>query len=153
MHCKLTRGKLLLLPGGQVLGQAQPHTKVKEVLVWRRKGQSWQSLKGVERFAQYPKGIQSFTNIRALAAGYPVYSASDADYAFEIGAESLVSGDVDIEYFLVESGNVAALQDVIKETTHSWDIPHESLTFRRAELFTNLSPWFAIVLFAKEANS
>ncbi len=152
MHCKLTRGKLLLYPGGQVLGKAQPHTRAKEVFLWQRQGQPWQSLKGVEIFGQYPKGVQSFTSARALAAGYPVCFHRDADYVFEIGAESLLSDMVAIEYFLVEPGNVAALEDAIRESSGGWHNPHESLALERAELFTNLSPWFAIVLFAKEVN-
>jgi len=153
MHCKVTRGKLSLHPGGQILGETQPHTKAKEVLLWQRQGQPWESLKGVEKFALYPKGVQSFVNVRALVAGYPVYCHTDADYMFKIDAESFLSGELDIEYFLVEPGNVASLEDAIKETADSWHNPHESLTLERAELFiTNFGPWFAIVLFAKRTN-
>lgn len=142
----------MLHPGGHILGKAQPHTKAKEVLLWQRQGQPWQSLEGVEKFALYPRGVVSFTNVRALAAGYPVYSYRDADYVFEIGVERLPSGEAGIEYFLVEPGNIATLERAIRESTGSWHIPRETLTLERAELFTDLSPWFAIVLFAKEAN-
>jgi hypothetical protein len=153
MHCKLTRGKLFLYPGGQVLGQAQPHTNAKGVLLWQRKGQPWQSLKGVEKFGQYSKGVQSFTSIRALATGYPVYCDMDTDYVFEIDAESLLPDMIAIEYYLVEPGNIAALEGAIKEPTDSWHIPHELLILERAQLFTTLSPWCAIVLVAKETNN
>jgi len=152
MHCKLTRGKLVLHPEGQILGEAQPHTKAKEVILWQRQGQPWQSLKGVERFAQHPRGVVNCMNISALAAGYPVYSHRDADYVFEIGTESLPSSDADIEYFLVEPGNVAALEDAIRESACSWQRPRGSLTLERAGQLANLSPWFAIVVFAGEES-
>lgn len=55
LHCKLTRGKLLVYPGAQILGEAKPHTEAKEVILWQRQGQPWRSLKGSEKVAQYPK--------------------------------------------------------------------------------------------------
>lgn len=149
MHCRLTRGKLSLYPGGEVVGNAQPHTNTKEVLLWQRRGQPWQSLEGVEKFARYPKGVKNFVSARALAGGYPTYRRLDADHVFEIDTKSL-SDMISIEYFLVEPGNIAALESAIKEAVDSWHIPHESLILEKAHLFTGLSPWFAIVLVTKE---
>ena len=151
-HERLTRGKLVAYPGEQVLCKAEPHTNDREVDLWQRKGQPWDSLRGVDRIAQHENGVQGFTNIEAMAAGYPIYSDSDTDYAFEIDAQPLPSQLVDIEYFFVEPGNKQALEAKIGEIVDSWQNPRESVTVEKAELFTNFSPWFAIVLLAKRAN-
>jgi|GEM_PF-6355943 len=66
MHCKMTRGKLLVYPEGRVLGEAKPHTEAKEVILWQRKGQPWRSLKGVEKVALHPRGVHSFTNVKPI---------------------------------------------------------------------------------------
>lgn len=147
MHGKLTRGKLFQYPPRQFLGQAQSHTKDKEILLWQTKGQLWDSLKGVEKFAPHPKGGQVFVNTEAQVVSYPIYTSSDADYVFKIDILSRTSKMIGIEYFLVEVGNRQSLEAEISEIIDSW--PNESVTVEKAELFTNLSPWFAIVVFAK----
>ena len=72
---------------------------------------------------------------------------------FDICAESLCTNEVGIEYFLVEPGNTVALEDAVGETSGGWHIPGESITIEKAELFTDLSPWFAIVLSGKRTNT
>lgn len=99
------------------------------------------------------RSIQSFTNIKALATGYSKYAQKDVDYVFEICADSLYSDEVGIEYFLLEPGNAAALENAVEESSRGWHIPSESITLEKAELFTDLSPWFAIVLFGKQTNT
>ena len=148
IHEKLTRGKLLLYPGGQVLGEAKPHTRVKEVILWQGKGQSWDYLKGVEKITQH----QGFVNVKAMAAGYPIYGGTGADYVFDIDAQSLPSDWVDVEYFLVEPGNRQALEAIMSEMMESGRRPHESVTVEKVVMFTNLSPWLAIVSFSKTAE-
>lgn len=148
MHCKLTRGKLFKWPPGQFLGQAQPHTKDKAVLLWQRKGQFWDSLKGIEKLdVLHPKGCQGFTNnTEAQVTSYPIYTSSDEDYVFKIDIRRRISKMIDIQYFLVEVGDRQSIEAEIIEIIDSQ--PNESVTVEKAELFTNLSPWFAIVVFA-----
>lgn len=166
-HKKLTKGKLMVFPANQMQNIAEAHYKNKahwkkqEVILWQRKGMPWGSLKGVERIAPHQKGVQCFVNVEALASGYPIWSGSSADYAFEIDANSLPSAMVGIVYFVVEPDNLAALEDVICETRYSWNRHETEITWRqrefmtveKADLFTNLIPWFAIVLFSRRAES
>jgi hypothetical protein len=149
MHGKLTRGKLFKWPPGQFLGQAKPHTKDEGILLWQRKGQIWNSLKGIEKFAQHPNGIQTFVNTEALRTLYPIYKNGGADYVFEIEVQFPTPKLIDIEYFLVEVGNKQSLEDEIDEIVGSQPGYVELFTVEKAVLFTNLSPWFAIVVFAK----
>lgn len=151
MHSKLTRGRLALHPGGQCLGEAQPHTGTKQVLLWRRKGQPWQSLRGVEKFGPFAEGFDSFTNVQALKTGYPAYRDTNADYVFEIDADLLLpSGMIAIEYFLVEPGNAAALESIVKDSVNSWRGTSKPLLSASVQLFTSLKPWLAIALFTKK---
>lgn len=152
MHGKMTRGKLLVYPEGRVLGEAKPRTEAKEVILWQRKGQPWRSLKGVEKVALHPRGVRSFTNINALATGYPMFVLTDADYIFEIGDEFL-SSNFGIEYFLMEPSNVTALEAALTDGISGWHISGESTVIERADLFTDLNPWVAIVLFGKRQNT
>lgn len=149
MHGKMTRGRLMAYPGEMLLGKAEPKTKDKELILWQRKGQPWHSFKGVDRCSWRDKGAPGFFNIKSQAEGYPVYDCSDADYMYEIDTQSLPCEMIDIEYFLVEPGNVNALQERVKEIVDSWVWANELMTVERAELLTNLSPWLAIILFSK----
>ena len=142
----------MVYPEGRVLGEAKPRTEAKEVILWQRKGQPWRLLKGVEKVALHPRGVRSFTNINALATGYPMFVLTDADYIFEIGDEFL-SSNFGIEYFLMEPSNVTALEAALTDGISGWHISGESTVIERADLFTDLNPWVAIVLFGKRQNT
>ncbi|MBI2917970.1 MAG: hypothetical protein HYY01_08240 [Chloroflexi bacterium] len=149
MHGKLTKGELLVYPGKQVLGKAKPHTQDKEALLWQRKGQPWDSLKGVERLSPHQKGAQGFASIEATAAGYPIISLSSADHVFEIEGHSLQSKMIDLAVYLVAEGNSKALEDELCKNMALRPVSTGCVTVEKAELFTNLNPWLAIVLFCK----
>ena len=71
---------------------------------------------------------------------------------FEIGDESLPSGEADIEYFFIKLGTITALEDATRKSAGIWHNPRKPLRLVRGELFTTLNPWFAILLFIKEAK-
>ncbi|MFA4836808.1 MAG: hypothetical protein WC749_12155 [Dehalococcoidia bacterium] len=158
-HGKLTRGKLFLSPENQLLGKAKPHTENKEVLLWEKKGQPWDSLKGVQDVGYQPNGF-GFANIDALEAGYPIVTPSDDDCVFTIDANTLRSKMISVRYFLVETDNVGAFKQRIDEiTTNFRDLdtkvtwrPHQYLTVEKAAIYTTRSPWLAIMLFSKVAR-
>ena len=152
MHSKLTRGNLMIYPGGQLLGKTKPKTNGKEIVLWQRKGQPWHSLKGIERCGPLENGAWGFFNIKPQAEGCHIYDYPHADYVYEIDAQSLPCEMVDIEYFLVEPENISALQECVKKIIDSWVWPNELMTVERVELFANRSPWLAIVLFSKRAK-
>lgn len=153
-HLHLTKGKMWIADGQQtqILDEACYSSKRhpgREVPLWEAQGQSWSSLDGVEEICPHT----GFVDINSLAAGYPVLSTGhDADYVFEIVAQSLPSTNIDIRKFLVKPHDVNALQQYIgeimehQEALLTWPA-HQRLTVEKAELFTNLSPWLAIVVF------
>jgi len=169
IHSKLTRGKLRQatfkfgggkteLLGIETLGEATPTEKDTEIVLWRKQGTPLNSIEGAVEINPDQQGAQQTTNIAAVAANYPSLQKSDADYILEIDTES--TPWIDTKYFLVQPGNVDALKERIKEITDRWNDtntkvnwrPHEFMTVEKAELFTNLSPWLAIVLFSKKAK-
>ncbi len=157
MHQVLTRGKLMESPSERLIGKAEPHTKDRKCTLSQGKGQPWSSLKGVQRIASPFNVRPKFGNIEKMSSGYPVYRGSDADYLFEIDAKSLPSACIAIQYFLVETSNIKALEEATGKIVNSWKDgetnvtwrPQEFITIERVELFTNFSPWLAIVLISK----
>ncbi len=138
MWNKLTRGRLMIYPGGRTLGEAQPHSRRRMRPLWERAAQPWDALKGVERIAPHQTGVRAFVTMAARAEGYPIYDCRDADHIFNIDANSY--SHFGIEWMMVEAGNRVALKDAIREMD-------QFVAVKKAELFTDLSPWPAIILY------
>jgi hypothetical protein len=157
IHGKLTRGKLSSHPGGQVVGEAQPHTTNREYVLWERRGKPWGCLTGVQRLGQLMEGCSRFTNIETMAGGYPIFSASDADYVFELDRSSLPSEMVDIAFYLCAPHSEQDLGEEMEREMHQsaapWEVAPPRVTVERAELLTDLTPWLAIVVYCKQGAS
>ena len=123
IHSKLNRGKLrqatVKFGGGktellkiETLGEATPMAKDTAIILWKDKGTPLDQVKGsVQAYPKHNTG-QTLTNIKLVAATYPVIEKSDADYVFEIDAQS--TPWIDTSYFLVEPGNINALEECIE---------------------------------------
>jgi hypothetical protein len=163
-HSKMTKGKLkratLKFEYGKIkllkietLGEATPMIKNSEILLWKEQGAPLNLVEGALKLNATQHGIQSRSNIGVAATNYPIIQDSNADYVFEIDAES--TPWIDMDYFLVKPGNVIALEENIKKIIDSWNDseskltwrPHEFKSLEKTVVFTNLSPWLAIVLF------
>jgi hypothetical protein len=163
-HYKLTRGKLMKAPAKfvdgktepsriETLGAATPMTQGSAILLWKEQGTPLNLVEGVVELNATQHSVQSRTNSGVVATGYPIIQKSNADYVFEIDAES--TPRIDVNYFLVKPYNVIALEKHLKEIINKWNNseskvnwrPHEFKSLEKAEMFTNLSPWLAIVLF------
>jgi len=140
-------------PQIETLGEATPTDKDTEILLWKEQGTPLNSIKGVVEINPTQQGVQHMTNIAAVAATYPILHESNADYVFEIDTQS--AQWIDIKYFFVEPGNVNALEERIQEIIDGGNNFESRVTRRprmfesleKTVLFTNLSPWLAIVLF------
>ena len=163
IHSKLTRGKLRQAtakfgdgktepPQIETLGEATPSDKDTEIVLWKKQGIPLNSINGVVEINPTQQGLQQMTNIAAVAATYPILHKSDADYVFEIDGRS--TSWIDYTYFFVEPGNTNALEERIREIIDRGNNFESKVTRRprmfesleKAVLFTNLSPWLAIVL-------
>lgn len=131
----------------ETLGEATPMARDTAIMLWKDKGTPLDQVKGlVQAYPKHNTG-QTLTNIKLVAATYPVIEKSDADYMFEIDAQSTPL--IDTSYFLVEPGNTKALEECIETSMEKWGKSKrpELMSLVRAEVFTNLIPWLAIVLF------
>jgi len=164
IHGKLTSGKLRQVkfkfgggktepPQIETLGEAITSARDTEILLWKEKRIPLNSIEGVIDVTLDKQGVQYASNIAVVATGYPTIQKSDADYTFEINAQS--TPWVDIKYFFVEPSNVDALEGHIKDIIDRWGNVESKLTplpksknLEKAVLFTNLNPWLAIVLFS-----
>lgn len=157
MHGKLTRGRLSSHPGGHKLGEAQPHTTSREIVLWEGEGKPWGCLTGAQRLGQLTEGCSGFTNIETVAGGYPTFRASDADYVFELDRSLLPSETVAVAFYLCAPHSEQDLEQEMEREMHQnaapWRVPPPRVTVERAELLTNLTPWLAIVLYCKQDAS
>ena len=85
-----------------------------------------------------------------MAAGYPLFGGSDANYVFEIERSSLPSEMIDLAVYLVAKDNQEALENELRQNIAQWPISRGHITVEKAVLLTNLNPWLAIVLFCKK---
>lgn len=158
MHRKLTKGKLTAIGEkitsiGEARYKMRAHDRPKGILLWEAQRQRWDELKGVEENNPH----NGFVSIDSLREGYPVYTGTKADYKFEIEYSSCPSAMIDIKTFLVEPGNQLALSSKIQMVCDCWNrdvlnaslYSNEYLAVEKAELFTSLDPWLAIVLFVR----
>ena len=161
---KFDAGKTELL-GIDTLGEATPDS---DILLWQKQETALNSIKGVVEINPTQQGILQMTNIGIVAATYPIVKKVRADYVFEIDGRS--TQWIDMRGFFVEPDHENALEERIKELVDSYNAKSKSsllvnkfknvrkdvfftnlrlwpASVENAVLFTNLSPWLAIVLF------